>query len=167
MIRVERLSEDQWGVLRDVRLRALWQSPHTFGSSLARDQRFKEPHWRMRLRGSPWFVARVDGVEEPLGLVSMLTEPGSPIDDRHVVSLWVDPEHRRRRVASALVGTVIAEARAAGATTVSLWAAEDNVPALGVCEALGFVATGARQTLPRDPSRAELRFELDISAPES
>lgn len=162
MVRVEQLSEDEWQTLRDIRLRALWQSPQAFGASLARDQRFQEQHWRMRLRSSHWFVARPGLDQEPVGLVCMIAEPGSPVDDRHVVSLWVDPDHRSQGVGRALLGRVADEASRAGATTLSLWVADDNDAARALYEGFGFAATGASQPHPRDAARSELRFECPL-----
>ena len=51
--------------------------------------------------GSPWTTTGVGR-----GIVTMLQEPGSPDDDRHVVSLWVAPESRRQGVGWALLDTV-------------------------------------------------------------
>lgn len=59
---IERLTEDAWTRLRDIRLTALRTDPWAFGSSLAREEGFKEAHWRMRLRSGPWFLAVDDDV---------------------------------------------------------------------------------------------------------
>ncbi|MCC2308486.1 GNAT family N-acetyltransferase [Cellulomonas chengniuliangii] len=162
MVRVEQLSEDEWEVLRDIRLRALWQSPQAFGASLARDQRFQESHWRMRLRSSHWFVARTASEVAPVGLVCMITEPGSPVDDRHVVSLWVDPGYRSQGIGGALLRRVADEAVGTGATTLSLWVVDDNDAACALYTGFGFVPTGASQPHPRDPARSEVRFECAL-----
>lgn len=164
MTDIELLAEDDWEVLRDVRLRALRDSPRAFGSTLAREESFREQHWRMRLRSGPWWVARRAGPSgsDVAGLVSMIAEPGSTADDRHVVGLWVDPAARRQGSGTALLAVVVAAARAEGARTVSLWVAEDNGAALGLYARLGFVPTGERQPLPSSPGRAESRHELRL-----
>src|SRR5665647_119503 len=71
-MRVDRLTEDDWERLRDIRLRALTTDGAAYGSSLEREQGFKESHWRMRLRASPWFVAVVG--EQMVGLVCVISE---------------------------------------------------------------------------------------------
>ncbi|GCE76468.1 GNAT family N-acetyltransferase [Cellulomonas biazotea] len=154
---IHRVLEDDWELVRDVRLRALREDPGVFGSSLEREESFRESHWRMRLRGGPTWVA-VDDERVPRGIVTMILEPGSPVDDRHVVSLWVAPESRRQGVGWALLDAVQAAAEAEGARTVSLWIVDGNHAAGDLYVRAGFTRTGERQPLPRDPSRVEERW---------
>lgn len=158
LVLIRRVDEDDWPIVRDVRLRALRESPEAFGASLAREERFTESHWRMRLRTSPTWVA-VDDDDVPKALVSLVPEPGSPEDDRHVVSLWVAPEVRRRGTGWALLDTVVRAGAADGARTVSLWVVDDNAEAVDLYVRAGFTRTGETQALPRDPSRTEERYE--------
>lgn len=154
---IRRVDEDDWQVVREVRLRALRESPEAFGSSLAREEGFAESHWRMRLRTSPTWVA-VDDEGVPRGIVSMVQEPGSPESDRHVVSLWVAPEVRRRGVGWSLLDAATRGAAADGAETVSLWVVDDNASAVDLYVRAGFERTGERQALPRDPDQTEERY---------
>ncbi|MCM0638110.1 GNAT family N-acetyltransferase [Cellulomonas wangsupingiae] len=154
---IRRVDEDDWQTVRDVRLRALRESPDVFGSSLTREERFAESHWRMRLRTSATWVA-LDDAQVPRGLVSLIQEPGSPEDDRHVVSLWVAPEVRRTGTGWELLDSVVRGAATQGAATVSLWVVEDNASAVDLYVRAGFTRTGERQALPRDPDRTEERY---------
>ncbi|AEE46071.1 GNAT family N-acetyltransferase [Cellulomonas fimi] len=154
---IHRALEDDWPLVRDVRLRALRENPDVFASSLPREESFKESHWRMRIRTGPTWVA-LDDERVPRGLVSMIQEPGSPVDDRHVVSLWVAPEVRRRGIGWALLDAVREAAAAEGARTVSLWIVDGNNAAGDLYVRAGFARTGERQPLPRDPSRVEERW---------
>lgn len=159
---IRRVDEDDWPIVRDVRLRALRESPDAFGASLAREERFTEAHWRMRLRTSPTWVA-VDDDGAGRGLVSLVPEPGSPEDDRHVVSLWVAPESRRRGLGWSLLDTVVRAGAEEGARTVSLWVLDDNAEAVDLYVRAGFTRTGEKHVLPRDPSRTEERYERPAS----
>ena len=161
-VHIRRVDEDDWQAVRDVRLRALRESPDVFSSSLPREERFAEQHWRMRLRSSPTWVA-FDEDDEPRGLVTLVQEPGSPDDDRHVVSLWVAPEVRRRGVGWSLLDTVVRAGAADGARTVSLWVVGDNAAAVDLYVRAGFARTGERQALVRDPDRIEERYVRDTS----
>lgn len=160
-VQISLATEDDWARVRDIRLRALREDAFAFGSSLEREERFKEKHWRMRVRTVPtWLAAADDG--EVLGLISMLQEPGSPTDDRHVVSLWVAPEARRRGVGWALLDAIRQAAIADGARTVSLWLVDGNNAAGDLYVRAGFTRTGERMKLPRDPDITEERYVLKL-----
>lgn len=158
---VTRLHEDDWEQLAEVRLRALRSDPDAFASSLAREELFREQHWRMRLRSSPWWLATGErGL--PVGLACLIEEPGSPSTDRHVVALWVAPEERGRGTGTALLAAAEREAVDAGARTLSLWVREDNAAALRLYDRLGFEATGERHPVPGAGGLAELRYVLAL-----
>jgi ribosomal protein S18 acetylase RimI-like enzyme len=160
---VQQVTEDDWRLVQEVRLRALREDADVFGASLAREERFAESHWRMRLRTSTTWVAVDDG-GVGRGIVTMMQEPGSPVDDRHVVSLWVAAESRRHGMGWALLDAVRTAATAAGARTVSLWLLDGNHAAGDLFVRAGFTRTGERQVVPRDPSQTEERYVLTLPA---
>jgi GNAT superfamily N-acetyltransferase len=161
MVTVVQVGEDDWERIRDVRLDALRADPQAFGSSIERELAFKEMHWRMRARSSPWFLA-VDG-GAVIGLVCAIHEPGAPDDNRHVVGMWVRPEHRDRGVGRELVEAVAAWASQDGARTLSLWLLDGNDPGAALYRRCGFEPTGERTPLPRDPTLTEHRWERVLS----
>ncbi|MDT0166196.1 GNAT family N-acetyltransferase [Actinotalea sp. AC32] len=161
-MRVSRIDEDEWQRLRDVRLRAVTGEPEVYGWALARETAFREQHWRMRLRGAPWWVAQDGG--EDVGLVQLVVEPGSPPDERHVLGLWVDPRHRRSGHGAALVHAVVDAARADGAARVTAWVPEGDVVER-LAAAVGFVPTGERVPAPRRPDVAEVRWVRPVTVP--
>ncbi len=163
-VRIVRVGEDAWHAVRDVRLRALHDAPDSFGSTAGREERFTEAHWRMRLRATPTWLA-MDDADVPRGMVSLIQEPGSPVDDRHLVSLWVAPEVRRQGIGWALVDAVREQAFLDGARTLSLWVLDGNTPAGDLYVRAGFRRTGVRQRLPRDAALVEERYELLLVAP--
>lgn len=158
---IHQVTENDWRLVQDVRLRALREDPDIFGASLSREERFVESHWRMRLRTSSTWVA-VDGGGVGRGLVTMMQEPGSPVDDRHVVSLWVAAEARRLGYGWALLDAVRRAAAAQNARTVSLWLRDGNNAAGDLFVRAGFTRTGERQVVPRDPSQTEERYVLTL-----
>jgi len=163
---VQQVGENDWRLVQQVRLRALREDPDVFGASLAREERFAESHWRMRLRTSTTWIAVDDG-GVGRGIVTMMQEPGSPTDDRHVVSLWVAPEARRHGVGWALLDAVRTAAAAQDARTVSLWLVDGNNAAGDLYVRAGFTRTGERQVLPRDPEQTEERYVLTLRAAEA
>jgi ribosomal protein S18 acetylase RimI-like enzyme len=53
--------------------------------------------------------------------------------------------------------------RAAGMVRAWLWVLGGNAPARRLYEALGFVSTGERQPLKKDPARYEERMTLPLT----
>ncbi len=156
--RVAPLTEDDWVVLRDIRLRALAESPTSFGSTFAQEEAFAEERWRERARGSVTnrlFVAWHGDVV--VGLSGVFDEGDG---SAQIVSVWVDPAHRRRGVARALTSAALHGARSRGFETVHLWVTETNPGARALYEGLGFAATGRRQPLPHDSSLDEVELRL-------
>jgi ribosomal protein S18 acetylase RimI-like enzyme len=158
---IRRVVEDDWQIVSQVRLRALREDGDAFGSTLAREEMFTERHWRMRVRSSATWLA-IDDDGEGRGIVTMILEPGSPLDDRHVQSLWVAPEVRRRGIGWGLLDAVRQAATAEKARTTSLWVVDDNHAAIDLYVRAGYARTGERQKLQRDPERTEERYALTL-----
>lgn len=162
-VHVTHLGEDDWRQLREIRLRSLTEDDPVL-ASVEREQGFKENHWRMRLRGSPWFVATHD--RRAVGLVSVIREPGTPADERHVVGLWVVPEMRGLGVGEALIAAAAGEATAEGAARLTAWVLDGDEPVETVLRASGFAPSGVRMPVPRDRSLTEERWTRALGSSE-
>lgn len=158
-ITVERVTEQDWRTLRDVRLRALTEAPQAFGSTLERELAFEESTWRERAAAGRTFLAVRAG--QVVGLAGYYAEPGRE-KERQLVSMWVDPYARGSGAAALLVAAVREAAAAEGARTLTLFVADGNDRARRLYERLGFRSTGERQELPSDPLRQEERFALPL-----
>ena len=162
MIEVRRALPADWKVLRDIRLRALAESPWAFASTLAREEAFGEQDWRRRLEHGHCFLAWADG--RPVGCVAGFADEELP-QEQHLVAMWVEPAHRGTSAATELVEAVCRQARADGAVAVRLWVVDGNARARRFYERLGFTTTGLRQPVPSAPEADEelLRRELERS----
>ena len=156
---VEHVRPEQWQALRDVRLRALADSPGAFLRTYDEEVALPDEEWQQRAAGRTSFLAWVDG--EPAGIVGAFE---SPEHDATVelVAMWSAPEHRRRGVGRALVEAVVEAARAAGASRVVLWVMRGNDGARVFYESVGFRATDELVASPRDPCREEQRMVLAL-----
>jgi ribosomal protein S18 acetylase RimI-like enzyme len=152
-----------WEALRELRLRALADAPDAFASTLQQEVGFPERVWRQRAKGgagSVSFIACEDGAG--IGMAAIFAVADAP-GRMHLVGMWVDPQHRRRGVARALVEQAVRWARQRQASEVILWVADHNIPARRLYERVGFRPTGERQPLPSNPALMEslLRRSLE------
>ena len=121
-----------------MRLTALKESPHAFGSTYENEVGAAEASWRRRLADRARFVAEVDG--ENAGTVSV-GDSGTK-GTAAVTSMWVDPRFRRLGVGDMLVKTVLERAQSSGYAEVLLWVVEGNAEAEKLYERNAFVRTG-------------------------
>jgi ribosomal protein S18 acetylase RimI-like enzyme len=152
------LGPGDWWVLREARLQALRDSPKAFASDYAQESQWGELEWRGTFAGATWIIARK--AESVIGLARSIGEPGTP-GSRHLESIWVAPEHRRRGVCRTLLRALAEKERQRGVTDLRLWVLEDNDGAQRAYEALGFKLTGERQFLEA-AGRFEQRLKLSF-----
>jgi ribosomal protein S18 acetylase RimI-like enzyme len=148
VIEVRRIGEEDWREWRSLRLAALATDPAAFGSTLAEwsGPNDLEQRWRARLAGSP-FSALLDLDGRPAGMVGAFPEGGAI----ELVSLWVDPSARGRRVGEAAITAVV---DFAGALDVVLSVRTENAAAIRLYRRCGFVDEGIS---PDDPRERRMR----------
>lgn len=155
MVELHALTPDDWSIWRQLRLAALAEAPHAFGSRLAdwQGDGDRAERWRARLSipGAYDVVALLDG--EPVGMAS-----GVPTDEPgmvELISMWVAPVGRGRGVGDKLVRDVERWARRLDAEVLRLSVADGNAPAAGLYERHGFAYTGEVGGLMPDGVRRE------------
>jgi RimJ/RimL family protein N-acetyltransferase len=166
---VRRIRSHEWEMLKDGRLRALLDSPESFGSSYQREVAFDDAVWMERAStgekassGATWVAA--DPLENRfLGMVTVIETKLASLE---LVGMWVDPTERGTGLASALVQTAIDHAQNVGCTQLRLWVAEPNVRAQRLYLRHGFDMTGEVDVLPSNPSIREVRMAVTFSAAE-
>lgn len=152
-IRVEDSKE-----FRELRLRALAADPDAFASSYESEASHPMDTWETWAALSSdgpdqtMYLAEVDG--ELVALAGAFRLEDNP-RRMHLISMWVDPAHRRSGIGRALTNTVVAWARQSDADDVMLWVVDDNDGARRLYEDAGFVATGNSMPLPSNPGLIE------------
>ncbi len=144
--------------LRAVRLAALATDPAAFGSTLAREEGFGPADWARRV--GPPATTFVVG-DPPVAMAWAVPDAADP-DLVHLFGMWVAPAARGAGSADALVGAVVAEAGATGATQVELTVVEGNERAERLYARHGFRRTGAVERRDRD-GLVEATMVLDLS----
>ena len=138
VLRLDRVAEDRWSEWREVRLRALADSPQAFSSTLEDWERAEETRWRARLRDVPFNILARRG-ERAIGMISASVVRSG---DALLVSMWVAPEARGQGVGDALIGAVIRWAREQGAGRIGLDVRESNRTAQSLYRRNGFRESG-------------------------
>jgi ribosomal protein S18 acetylase RimI-like enzyme len=154
MAEVREITEDEWRVMRDIRLAALREAPYAFSSTYDGEATCSEDEWRRSIASGHTFLAYLpQQAATPAGIAGCFpTEPGTI----ELVSMWVRPWARGRGAGEALVAAVMGWARAGGARQVHLWVTETNDPARRLYQRCGFRPTGERQALPSSPDLTEI-----------
>ncbi|WP_281356410.1 GNAT family N-acetyltransferase [Acrocarpospora macrocephala] len=132
-----------------MRLVALGDSPDSFGASLDVERGYDEATWRSRMQPGKG-VQVVAFNDQPVGIVGGYL-PEDDADLVELISMWVMPSARGRRIAELLVDDVLRWARELGRPTVGLFVTEGNEPARRLFERIGFSANGEREVLESNP----------------
>lgn len=141
-----------WEVLREIRLRALADSPDAFGGTLAQSLAQPESFWRGRASGEGPTVVVTDGERA----VAMGGIHLPPTGRAAVWGMWTDPQARGHGLGGHVLDHLIAWCRERG-LAVELRVVEGNPVARGLYTGRGFRPTGRREVL-RDgsPTYAEV-----------
>ena len=155
MIEITELTAEDWPIWRDLRLAALAEAPHAFGSRLADWQDAPEDRWRQRLSIPDGYnlVAELNG--RPVGMASGIPAEDDP-EAVELISMWVSPAARGRQVGDRLVTAVVERARERGASRVVLAVAADNPAATALYQRNGFQDTGEPPRSMPDGARCEV-----------
>jgi L-amino acid N-acyltransferase YncA len=145
-ITVRVLGESEWSLYREVRVRALAESPGSFTATLADETDRAESFWRDRMAGSYRLLA--ERGQLPQGIVSLGVYEEDP-SAAEVFGLYVVPDARGTGVSWRLVEAAAALATQNGYRQLYYWVGTDNGRAIGFAKNFGFRLSGYRR-----PSRA-------------
>jgi ribosomal protein S18 acetylase RimI-like enzyme len=158
-VEIRRLRAGEAARFRELRLRALQDSPEAFASSYEREAELAPERWERFADGSERaqteivFIAEED--DRWLGMAGGYLQE----HERGAAGLWgmwVAPEARRRMLASHLADAVAAWARARRALTLELSVTDRSEAAAALYERLGFVPTGETKPLASNPEVREV-----------
>ncbi|MEU4193140.1 GNAT family N-acetyltransferase [Kribbella sp. NPDC026611] len=152
------LGAEYWRLLRDVRLRALKDSPAAYISEYQVESTWGEAEWRARFRYRHWVVVRRGGAI--IGLASSVRVDDRPPLERHIESVWVDPRYRRTGVLRAMLAYL--GAVEPDVTDWRIWVLDTNEIARKVYDRLGFTPTGEQQPLEDGSGRFEIRLGIHV-----
>jgi GNAT superfamily N-acetyltransferase len=157
MVSVRQLGVADWERLRDVRLRALTESPSSYCGTYDDEVRSDRSRWERWLSPpSAIFVAkRHDDVVGMIGGIRAGEDEGDT-DAVMMVAMWVDPVARGNGIAEALTDSLIGWARDEGYPRMVLWVYDVNPRAAAFYRRYGFADTGRTEVFEKDPRELHL-----------
>ena len=141
-IAVRVLDDSEWALYRDVRLRALAESPDSFTATLTDEADRDEQFWRDRMTRSYRLLAERGPLAQGIVSVGPYEEEPSAAE---VFGLYVVPDARGTGVAWRLVEAAARLAAQQGYRQLYYWVGTDNARAVGFAKNFGFRTTGYRR----------------------
>jgi len=165
MIKIKRITPEIALVFKQVRLRALEDSPTAFSSTYAKESQLPDEEWQGRAErwggeGDDAIFLAFDG-EAVCGIVGSYVEP-ERVERAQVISMWVASEYRRAGVGKALIDAVAEWNRPRGIRELVLMVTSVNSGAIAFYERLGFAMTGMMGEYPNDATIIEYEMVLAL-----
>ena len=166
-ITVRRFAADEWRVYRDLRLRALVDSPDAFGSTHEGEAARSDTEWQDRLVTGAGAADQMPVValvgERPVGLAwGRRDERDATV--ANLFQVWVSPTHRGHGIGRLLTDAVIAWARDLGVRTLRLGVTPSHPAALQLYRRAGFVNAGTAEALRPGSTVSCQPMRLDLES---
>jgi GNAT superfamily N-acetyltransferase len=150
--RIEQLRPGEGVRWRSIRLRALEEAPHAFGTTYAEAVQWNVARWEAQVVEFATFVAVIDGCD--VGVVRGAIHRSSGL--RELISMWVAPTARHQGIGARLIESVAACATAAGASALVLDVVAANAPAIALYEHSGFLRSDGASVGESAPNEVRL-----------
>jgi len=162
---IELITQQNAMGFKDVRLRALQNTPTAFSSTYAEEFQLTDAEWVKRAarwtdETSIGYLAVDAG--SPCGIAAGFLDKNDATR-AHLVSMWVAPTHRRLGIGRTLVDAIIAWLRVKSVRTLQLLVTSNNDPAIRFYQQLGFQLTGRTEPYANDPALSNLEMIRSIS----
>ncbi|HEX3355588.1 MAG TPA: GNAT family N-acetyltransferase [Tepidisphaeraceae bacterium] len=152
-------------VFRDVRLRALSDTPLAFGSTHAKESLCTPEEWAARAKkwgeGNDAISFLAFDQDHCCGIIGCFKDEEKS-SHACIVSMWVAAEARRQGVGAHLVKSVEEWARRHGFEQLVLDVTDINTAAITFYQRLGFEFTGETKPYPNDPTLRELFMQKKL-----
>jgi ribosomal protein S18 acetylase RimI-like enzyme len=156
---IRRAEPSDWEAYRAIRLRSLCEEPAAYESEYETEVHYGPDLWKQRLATGSTFLA-FDDDHDLVG-----TATGLRIDDGDtlVVGMYVAPEARGQHRAHHLLDEIADVAVRRQNKRLVLEVNESNLRAGRCYRSYGFVETGRRRTMDRDPAITEIELGYPLS----
>jgi len=148
------ISSDEWHLLREMRLRALEESPELIGGEIETERAWSESQWRAQLEKFNYLIASAKDLH--IGGMQIERLDGDFGATCWIGSCWIDPSYRGQGALRSLFDFVDAHSQSMGWSVQGLGVWVDNHKAIAAYEKLGFRAMGPQK--PVDMKDGTQRF---------
>jgi ribosomal protein S18 acetylase RimI-like enzyme len=155
-----RAEPEDWEIYRGIRLRSLREEPHAYASDYATEARYQPDLWRERLATAFTYLAFDDDHD----LVGIATGVWTREGDTHVVGMYIALEAGGLGCAHQLLDAIADLAIRRHGKRLVLEVAESNERATRSYHSYGFVETGRRRLMDRDPGITEIELAYPLPA---
>ena len=155
---IRRAEPCDWEACRAIRLRSLLEEPQAYASQYETEVRFEPDQWRQRLASAASYLV----FDDDHVLVGIATGLWIADRDMLVVGMYVAPEARGHNCAHRLLDAIAELAVRSQGRRLVLEVAEFNTRAARSYRSYGFVETGRRRTMDRDPSITEIELAYPL-----
>lgn len=162
---IRKLKPDEIKLHRDLALRALRDSPDSFGETVEEAQAQPWSYWEQLTQSVTasnrhvMFLA-CEG-EEVCGKTYGLLDSDRS-DTGRIGEMWVDPSWRHRGIGWSLLQAVFDWARRRELSRLALWVPADNPVALSLYRRAGFEETGRRRPLPSNSNLQIIEMDCEL-----
>jgi GNAT superfamily N-acetyltransferase len=130
---------------KSIRLRSLKDSPDAFGTRFETAATWDEHNWVSQVEKLNTFIASSEGID--VGVARSAKDENDP-KTAWIISMWVAPEARGKKVASKLLQAIIEWAKKENLNSLKLDVVDSNKPAISLYENHGFIANGISGKFP-------------------
>jgi GNAT superfamily N-acetyltransferase len=155
---IRRAEPADWEACRAIRLRALREEPAAYASQYEMEAQFEPDVWRERLANGATFLA-FNGDHLLVGIATGLRIADG---DTLVVGMYVAPEARGQGCAHVLLDAVAELANQRRDRRLVLEVSESNLRAARSYRSYGFIETGGRRAMDRDPTIIEIELAYPL-----
>jgi GNAT superfamily N-acetyltransferase len=152
-----------WQRLRDLRLRALADTPQAFAETLKEAQQLSDDEWKERVAPSKERASFVEEADDRslIGMAFGFFDASEEVV--YLGGMFVDPARRGAGVGRRLVEAVESWARERGTQRIELEVNPEMTPALRLYENCGYQPTGNMRQLPSHPSSTAIEMAKPIT----
>jgi GNAT superfamily N-acetyltransferase len=151
---------EDWEIYRGIRLRSLREEPQAYASDDETEARYQPDLWRERLATAFTYLAFDDDHD----LVGIATGVWTREGDTHVVGMYVALEARGLGCAHQLLDAIADLAIRRHGKRLVLEVAESKERVTRSYHSYGFVETGRRRLMDRDPGITEIELAYPLPA---